>query len=64
MICKIFTRYGNEILNDSNNNIEIPECRVTPINADIVDIYGNLIRKKFIKLAKCARNVAVDEINK
>lgn len=67
---KFLLDMGDGILNDLNDNIQIPECCVAPINADIVeDIYGDLIRKKeFVKVAKCAilsaRNVDVDEINK
>lgn len=57
-------------VNDSNDNIELPDCCIAPINADIVqDIYGDLIRnKEFNKMAKyailSARNADVDEINK
>jgi len=67
---KFLLDMGDGILNDLNDNIQIPECCIAPINADIVeDIYGDLIRKKeFNKVAKCAilsaRNVDVDEINK
>ncbi|XP_036147086.1 ATP-dependent DNA helicase PIF1-like [Monomorium pharaonis] len=67
---KFLLDMGDGKLNDLNDNIEIPECCVAPINVDIVeDIYGDLIRKKeFDKVAKCAilsaRNVDVDEINK
>ncbi|XP_067215659.1 ATP-dependent DNA helicase pif1-like [Linepithema humile] len=67
---KFLLDMGDGILNDSNDNIQIPECCIAPINADIVeDIYGDLIRKKeFTKMAKCAilsaRNTDVDEINK
>jgi len=66
---KFLLDMGDGILNDFDDNIQIPECCVAPINADIVeDIYGDLIRKKqFVKIAKCAilsaRNVDVDEIN-
>ncbi|XP_071582207.1 uncharacterized protein [Temnothorax nylanderi] len=61
---------GDGKLNDSNDNIQIPECCIAPSDADIVtDIYGDLIQKKdFDKVAKCAilsaRNIDVDEINK
>ncbi|KMQ82814.1 atp-dependent dna helicase pif1-like protein, partial [Lasius niger] len=67
---KFLLDMGDGILNDFNDKIQIPECCVAPLNADIVeDIYGELIRKKeFAKVAKCAilsaRNVDVDEINK
>ncbi|XP_036143658.1 ATP-dependent DNA helicase pif1-like isoform X2 [Monomorium pharaonis] len=67
---KFLLDMGDGKLNDLNDNIEILECCVAPINVDIVeDIYGDLIRKKeFDKVAKCAilsaRNVDVDEINK
>jgi len=69
-----FTKFlldiGDGTLNDSNDNIQIPECCIAPIDANIVeDIYGDLIRKKeFVKMSKCAilsaRNIDVDEINK
>ncbi|XP_036150735.1 uncharacterized protein LOC118648518, partial [Monomorium pharaonis] len=61
---------GDGKLNDSNDNIQIPECCIAPSDADIVtDIYGDLIQKRdFNKIAKCAilsaRNIDVDEINK
>ncbi|XP_011883968.1 PREDICTED: uncharacterized protein LOC105571104, partial [Vollenhovia emeryi] len=61
---------GDGILNDSNDNIQLPDCCIAPINADIIeDIYGDLIRnKEYNKVAKCAilsaRNADVDEINK
>lgn len=68
-----FTKFildmGDGILNDSNDNIQIPKCCIALINIDIIeDVYGDLIRKKqFHKIAKCtilsARNVDVDEIN-
>jgi len=67
---KFLLDMGDGILNDSNDNIQIPECCIAPINVDIVeDIYGDLIRKKeFDKITKCAilsaRNIDVDEINK
>ncbi|XP_070171476.1 uncharacterized protein, partial [Polyergus mexicanus] len=67
---KFLLDMGDGILNDFNDNIQIPESCVAPIDADIVeDIYGDLIQKKeFGKVAKCAilsaRNVDVDEINK
>ncbi|XP_070165618.1 LOW QUALITY PROTEIN: uncharacterized protein [Polyergus mexicanus] len=67
---KFLLDMGDRLLNDSNDNIQIPECCIAPINVDIVeDIYGDLIRKKeFNKIAKCAilsaRNINVDEINK
>jgi len=67
---KFLLDMGDDILNDSNDNIQIPECCIAPINADIVEyIYEDLIRKKeFTKIAKCAilsaRNIDVDEINK
>jgi len=57
-------------LNDSNDNIQLPDNCIAPINANIVeDIYGNLIRsKEFNKISKCAilsaRNADVNEINK
>ncbi|XP_011704911.1 PREDICTED: uncharacterized protein LOC105460165, partial [Wasmannia auropunctata] len=61
---------GDGILNDSNDNIQLPNCCIASVNADIVEnIYGDLIRnKEFNKMAKCAilsaRNADVDEINK
>jgi len=64
---KFLLDMGDGMLNDS---IQIPECYIASMDADIVkDIYGDLIRKKdFVKVAKCAilstRNVDVDEINK
>jgi len=67
---KFLLDMGDGILNDSNDNIQLPDCCIAPINADIVqDIYGDLIRsKEFNKMANCAilsaRNVDVDEINK
>jgi len=44
------------ILNDSNDNIQLPDYCIVSINANIVeDIYGNLIRsKEFNKISKCA----------
>ncbi|XP_025997032.2 ATP-dependent DNA helicase PIF2-like [Solenopsis invicta] len=67
---KFLLDVGDGILNDSNDNIQLPDCCITPINADIVqDVYSDLIQnKEFDKMAKCAilsaRNVDVDEINK
>ncbi|KYN16225.1 DNA repair and recombination protein pif1, mitochondrial [Trachymyrmex cornetzi] len=67
---KFLLDIGDGILNDSNDNIQLPDCCIVPINTDIVqDIYADLIRnKEFDKIAKCtilsARNVDVDEINK
>ncbi|KYM96549.1 ATP-dependent DNA helicase PIF1 [Cyphomyrmex costatus] len=67
---KFLLNIGNGILNDSNDNIQLPDCCIVSINTDIVqDIYGDLIRnKEFDKIAKCAilsaRNADVDEINK
>jgi len=67
---KFLLDIGDGILNDSNDNIQLPDCCIAPTDADIVqDIYGNLIRnKEFNKMAKCAilsaRNADVDEINK
>ncbi|KYN14600.1 ATP-dependent DNA helicase PIF1 [Trachymyrmex cornetzi] len=67
---KFLLDMGDGVLNDSNDNIQLPDCCIAPINADIVqDIYGDLIRnKEFNKMAKCAilsaRNADVDEINK
>ncbi|XP_039311973.1 uncharacterized protein LOC105206659 [Solenopsis invicta] len=67
---KFLLDMGDGILNDSNDNIQLPDCCITPINADIVqDVYSDLIQnKEFDKMAKCAilsaRNVDVDEINK
>jgi len=35
------------ILNDSNDNIQIPDCCIAPIDVDIIEhIYGDLIRKR------------------
>ncbi|XP_011873928.1 PREDICTED: uncharacterized protein LOC105565388 [Vollenhovia emeryi] len=67
---KFLLDMGDGILNDSNDNIQLPDCCIAPINADIIeDIYGDLIRnKEYNKMAKCAilsaRNADVDEINK
>lgn len=67
---KFLLHMGDGILNDSNDNIELPDYCIAPINANIVeDIYGDLIRnKKFNKITKCAilsaRNNDVNEINK
>ncbi|XP_018394982.1 PREDICTED: uncharacterized protein LOC108773590, partial [Cyphomyrmex costatus] len=67
---KFLLDMGDGVLNDSNDNIQLPNCCIAPINADIVqDIYGDLIKnKEFNKIAKCAilsaRNADVDEINK
>ncbi|KYQ52386.1 ATP-dependent DNA helicase PIF1, partial [Trachymyrmex zeteki] len=61
---------GDGNLNDSNNNIQIPQCCIASPDTDIVaDIYGDLIKKKdFLKLANfvilSARNTDVEEINK
>jgi len=60
---------GDGILNDSNDNIELSDYCIAPIDVNIVeDIYNNLIRnKKFNNISKCTilfiRNVDVDEIN-
>ncbi|XP_036143523.1 uncharacterized protein LOC118645856 [Monomorium pharaonis] len=67
---KFLIKMGDGKLNDSNDNIQIPECCIAPSDADIVtDIYGDLIQKRdFNKIAKCAilsaRNIDIDEINK
>jgi len=67
---KFLLDLGDGILNDSNDNIQLPDYCIAPINADVVeDIYGDLIRnKEFNKMSKCAilsaRNADVDEINK
>ncbi|XP_036147162.1 uncharacterized protein LOC118647075 [Monomorium pharaonis] len=67
---KFLLNMGDGLLNDSNDNIQLPDCCIASINADIVkDIYGDLIQnKEFNKMAKCAilsaRNADVDEINK
>ncbi|XP_036143697.1 uncharacterized protein LOC118645901 [Monomorium pharaonis] len=67
---KFLLDMGNGSLNNSNDNIQLPDCCIASINADIVeDIYGDLIQnKEFNKMAKCAilsaRNADVDEINK
>ncbi|KAL6418638.1 hypothetical protein ACFW04_011947 [Cataglyphis niger] len=54
---KFLLDMGDGILNDPNDNMQIPKCCVAPINAD-----------QFVKVAKCAilsaRNVDIDEINK
>jgi len=61
---------GDDILNDSNDNIQLPDCCIAPTDADIVEnIYDDSIQnKEFNKMAKCAilsaRNADVDEINK
>ncbi|KYN07868.1 ATP-dependent DNA helicase PIF1, partial [Cyphomyrmex costatus] len=61
---------GDGKLNDSKNNIEIPQCCIASPDKDIIsDIYGDLIKKKdFKKIANCiilsARNIDVEEINK
>ncbi|XP_029670107.1 ATP-dependent DNA helicase PIF1-like [Formica exsecta] len=67
---KFILDLGDGILNDSNDNIQLPDYCIAPISADIVeDIYGDLIQnKEFNKMAKCAilsaRNADVEEINK
>jgi len=67
---KFLLDMGDGILNDSNDNLQLSDCCITPLNADIVeDTYGFLIQnKEFNKVTKCAilsvRNVDVDEINK
>jgi len=67
---KFLLDMGDGILNDSNDNIELPDCCIAPVDANIVqDIYGDLIQnKKFNEIAKCAilsaRNADVEEINK
>ncbi|XP_071582399.1 uncharacterized protein [Temnothorax nylanderi] len=44
---KFLLNMGDGILNDFNDNVQIPECCIAPPNADIVtDIYGDLIQKK------------------
>jgi len=67
---KFLLDMGDDVLNNSNNNRQLPDCCLAPINVDIVeDTYDDIIRnKEFNKLAKCAilsaRNADVDEINK
>jgi len=67
---KFLLDMGDGVLNDSNDNIQLPDCCIASINADIVeDIYGDLIRnKEFNKIAKyailSARNIDIDKINK
>lgn len=40
---KFLLNLGDSILNDSNDNIQLPDCCIAPINADIVEgIYGDL----------------------
>jgi len=58
------------MLNDSNNNIQLCDCCIAFVDANIVqDIYGDLIQnKEFNEIAKCAilsaRNADVEKINK
>ncbi|KAL6421466.1 hypothetical protein ACFW04_012937 [Cataglyphis niger] len=67
---KFLLDLGDGILNDSNDNIQLPDCCIAPISADIVKgIYGDLIQnKEFNKMTKCAilsaKNADVKEINK
>ncbi|KAL6419641.1 hypothetical protein ACFW04_013647 [Cataglyphis niger] len=60
---KFLLDLGNGILNDSNDNVQLPDCCIAPISTDIVEgIY------EFNKMAKCAilsaRNADIEEINK
>jgi len=67
---KFLLDMGDGILNDSNDNIQLPDCCIAPVDTNIVqDIYGDLIQnKEFNEIAKCAilssRNANVEEINK
>ncbi|KYM93650.1 ATP-dependent DNA helicase PIF1, partial [Cyphomyrmex costatus] len=67
---KFLLDIGDSILNDCNDNIQLPNYCIASTDADIVqDIYGDIIRnKEFSKMEKCAilsaRNIDVDEINK
>lgn len=60
---------GNSTLNNSEDQINIPEHCIAYNNANIVnDVYGTLIKNKlyddFTKVdILCPRNVDVDEIN-
>ncbi|XP_018400734.1 PREDICTED: ATP-dependent DNA helicase pif1-like, partial [Cyphomyrmex costatus] len=66
---KFLLNMGDGVLNDSNDNVHLPDNCIASINANIAeDIYDELIRnKEFNKMAKCAilsaRNKDVDEIN-
>jgi len=33
---KFLLDMGDDILNDSNDNIQLPDCCIAPINADVV----------------------------
>lgn len=65
---KFLLDVGDGILNDTNNNIKLPERCI--VNSDIVEyIYGKIIREgKFTDMTKSAiisaRNADVEEINK
>ncbi|XP_070529768.1 ATP-dependent DNA helicase pif1-like [Cardiocondyla obscurior] len=67
---KFLLDMGDGKVNDSENNIQIPQCCIAPAKANIViDIFGELIKKQdFNNMAKCAilspRNVDVEKINK
>ncbi|XP_043266625.1 ATP-dependent DNA helicase pif1-like [Venturia canescens] len=66
---KFLLDIGDGLLNDANDNLQIPERCLAPPNQDIVeDTYGQLVKaKRFQDVAKrailSARNVDVDEIN-
>ncbi|XP_043481809.1 uncharacterized protein LOC122510914 [Leptopilina heterotoma] len=63
-------KVGNGELNDTDDNVELPEHIIQQGNIDIAEeMYGHLIQqKKFKDLSMCAilapRNVDVDDINK
>ncbi|XP_070517882.1 ATP-dependent DNA helicase pif1-like [Cardiocondyla obscurior] len=67
---KFLLDMGDGKVNDSENNIQMPQCCIAPAKANIViDIFGELIKKQdFNDMAKCAilssRNVNVKKINK
>ena len=60
---------GDGILNDQNDNLQVPARCLAAADRDIVeDTYGQLVRvRRFKEVAKCAilsaRNVDVEEIN-
>ena len=67
---KFLNELGNGFLNDSDNNIILPNQCVSAVDVDIVtDIYGSLItNKQYETASQCAilsaRNVDVDDCRK
>ena len=65
---KFLLDFGDEVLNDDDNNFIIPHSCLAIADSDIVnDIYGNLIReKRYEEIANSAilsaRNLDVEEI--